>query len=102
MSKSGNKADVKLTVVVVSYNVRYYLEQCLRSVMRSGEDVDMEVFVVDNASGDDTIAYLQPLFPEVRYIQNTENVGFSRANNQAIREARGEYVLLLNPDTILT
>ncbi len=93
---------MKLSVVIVSYNVRYYLEQCLRSVFRSTIDGEMEVFVVDNASRDDSIAYLQPLFPQVRYIQNTENTGFSRANNQAIRQARGEYILLLNPDTILT
>ncbi len=93
---------MKLSVVIVSYNVRYYLEQCLRSLYRSKIEGEMEVFVIDNASGDDTIAYLQPLFPEVHYMQNTENVGFSRANNQAIRQARGEYVLLLNPDTIVT
>ncbi len=93
---------MKLSIVIVSYNVRYYLEQCLRSVFLSKIDGEMEVFVVDNASSDDSIDYLQPLFPQVHYIQNTENVGFSRANNQAIRQALGEYVLLLNPDTILT
>lgn len=93
---------MKLSVVIVSYNVKYYLEQCLRSVFRSGEGLEMEVFVVDNDSTDDSIAHLQPLFPQVRYIQNYENVGFSRANNQAIRLAKGEYVLLLNPDTLLT
>ncbi len=93
--------EVKLSVVIVSYNVRYYLEQCLRSLFRSSIDGEMEVFVVDNDSQDDSLAYLRPLFPQVHYIQNAENVGFSRANNQAIRQARGEYVLLLNPDTIL-
>ncbi len=100
-SVAEHQRRVKLSVVIVSYNVRYYLEQCLRSLYRSSIDGEMEVFVVDNASQDDSLAYLRPLFPQVRYIQNTENVGFSRANNQAIRQAQGEYVLLLNPDTIL-
>ncbi|MCD8302866.1 MAG: glycosyltransferase family 2 protein [Prevotellaceae bacterium] len=93
---------MRLSVVIVSYNVRYYLEQCLRSVFRSGVTGGMEVFVVDNNSSDHSIDYLRPLFPEVTYMQNRDNVGFSRANNQAIRQARGEYILLLNPDTILT
>jgi len=62
----------------------------------------MEVFVVDNNSNDDTVSHLQPLFPQVHFIQNFENRGFSRANNQAISLSKGEYVLLLNPDTILT
>ncbi len=99
--QKGSSVKVKLSVVIVSYNVRYYLEQCLRSLFRSSIDGEMEVFVVDNASQDDSLAYLRPRFPQVTYIQNAENVGFSRANNQAIRQARGEYVLLLNPDTIL-
>ncbi|MCD8266546.1 MAG: glycosyltransferase family 2 protein [Prevotellaceae bacterium] len=93
---------MRLSIVIVSYNVRYYLEQCLRSVFASRVEGGLEVFVVDNASSDQSIAYLKPLFPEVTYIQNHENVGFSRANNQALRLAKGEYVLLLNPDTILT
>ncbi len=93
---------MKLSVVIVSYNVRHYLEQCLRSVFLSGKGLEMEVFVVDNHSSDDSVAYLQPLFPQVHYIQNQDNKGFSCANNQAIRQATGEYVLLLNPDTVLT
>ncbi len=93
---------MKLSIVIVSYNVRYYLEQCLRSIFRSRIQGQLEVFVVDNDSRDDSIPYLRPLFPQVHYIQNSENVGFSRANNQALRLAQGQYVLLLNPDTILT
>ena len=91
-----------LSVVIVSYNVRYYLEQCLRSVFASRQALDIEVFVVDNNSSDNSVSYLQERFPEVHFIANTENVGFSRANNQAIRQAQGRYVLLLNPDTIIT
>ncbi|MCD7720673.1 MAG: glycosyltransferase family 2 protein [Prevotellaceae bacterium] len=93
---------MKLSIVIVSYNVRYYLRQCLRSVFASRAEGGLEVFVVDNASSDHSISYLKPLFPQVHFIQNHENVGFSRANNQALRLAQGEYVLLLNPDTILT
>ncbi|MBR1788684.1 MAG: glycosyltransferase family 2 protein [Bacteroidaceae bacterium] len=91
-----------LSVIIVSYNVKYYLEQCLRSVRASRGTLDVEVFVVDNDSPDDSVSYLRPRFPEVHIIANRENYGFSRANNQAIRQAKGRYVLLLNPDTILT
>lgn len=92
---------MKLSIVIVNYNVRYYLEQCLLSVEKALTGVSGEVFVVDNHSTDDSVPYLKGRFPWVRYIENEENVGFSRANNQAIREARGEYVLLLNPDTFI-
>ncbi|MBP5380172.1 MAG: glycosyltransferase family 2 protein [Bacteroidaceae bacterium] len=90
-----------LSVVIVSYNVRFYLEQCLRSVFASRGDLQLEVFVVDNNSVDGTVEHLQPLFPDVHFIANSENLGFSRANNQAIRMAQGRYVLLLNPDTLI-
>ena len=92
---------MKLSIVIVNYNVRYYLEQCLLSVEKALTGVGGEVFVVDNNSSDESMSYLRGKFPWVRYIQNEENVGFSRANNQALREARGEYVLLLNPDTFV-
>ncbi|MDO4201477.1 MAG: glycosyltransferase family 2 protein [Bacteroidales bacterium] len=92
---------MKLSIVIVNYNVRFYLEQCLLSVEKALTGVGGEVFVVDNNSTDDSVSYLRGKFPWVRYIENKENVGFSRANNQAIREARGEYVLLLNPDTFI-
>lgn len=92
---------MKLSIVIVNYNVRYYLEQCLLSVEKALVGVLGEVFVVDNHSTDDSVPYLRAKFPWVRYIENSENVGFSCANNQAIREARGEYVLLLNPDTFV-
>ncbi len=91
----------KLSIIIVNYNVRYYLEQCLRSVQRASIGLDVETWVVDNASTDDSIAYLSSRFHEVHFIANTENVGFSRANNQAIRQSDSDYVLLLNPDTIV-
>ncbi len=92
---------MKLSVVIVSYNVRYYLEQCLRSVERASTDFDSEIWVVDNASTDGSVDYLQSRFPDVHFIANKENFGFSKANNQAIRQSTGEYVLLLNPDTVV-
>ena len=92
---------MKLSVVIVNYNVKFFLEQCLYSVLRATESMDSEVFVVDNCSTDDSLEYLRPLFPQVIFIENKDNVGFSRANNQAIREAKGEYILLLNPDTVV-
>ena len=92
---------MKLSVVIVNYNVKYHLEQCLRSVQRASEGLEVDIWVVDNASTDGSLEYLVPLFPDVHFIGNKENVGFSRANNQAIRESKSEYVLLLNPDTIV-
>jgi GT2 family glycosyltransferase len=92
---------MKLSVVVVNYNVQYFLEQCLHSVQQAIKGIDAEVFVVDNVSKDDSVAIVQQKFPWVKLIVNTENVGFSRANNQAMRVAKGEYVLLLNPDTLV-
>ena len=92
---------MKLSIVIVSYNVRDYLENCLQSVSRALEGIEGEVFVVDNHSDDDSVETVRSQYPWVRLIENQENMGFSRANNIAIREARGEYVLLLNPDTIV-
>lgn len=93
---------MRLTIIIVSYNVRYFLEQCLCSVKESIKDVgDVEVMVVDNASTDGSIQYLKDKFPFASFIANKENTGFSRANNQALRQAKGQYILFLNPDTIL-
>ncbi len=92
---------MKLSVIVVNYNVQYFLEQCLHSVQQAVKNIDAEVFVVDNVSKDDSVAMVRQKFPWVKLITNEENVGFSRANNQAIRIAQGEYVLLLNPDTLV-
>jgi len=92
---------MKLSVIIVNYNVRAYLEQCLRAVMAAMEGLPGEVFVVDNLSTDGSVEMVRERFPQVRLIANAENVGFSRANNQAIREAQGDHVLLLNPDTIV-
>ena len=92
---------MKLSVVIVNYNVKYFLEQVLHSVRQAMGQLAVEVFVVDNNSVDDSVQMVQEKFPWVHLIANEENVGFSRANNQAIKLAKGKYVLLLNPDTLV-
>lgn len=92
---------MKLSIIIVNYNVRYFLEQALLSVQRAMEGIEAEVWVVDNHSVDDSVAMVRRNFPWVRLIANQHNPGFSIANNQAIRQSTGEYVLLLNPDTVL-
>lgn len=98
---------MKLSVIIVSYNVKHFVEQCILSVLKSAVDISTEIYVVDNLSSDDTVSYLKKAFPIEHYptihiIANQENVGFGRANNQALAISEGEYVLFLNPDTILT
>jgi GT2 family glycosyltransferase len=95
--------SVKLSVVIVNYNVCYFLEQTLLSVRRAVEKLGqpVQVFVVDNNSVDGSVAMVRARFPEVILIENHDNPGFSKANNQALRVASGEYVLLLNPDTVV-
>lgn len=110
---------LKLSVIIVNYNVKYYLDQCISSVLRAFEVMKKasssdssvneevaEIIVVDNHSADGSVDYLekrypQMLYPMVRFIRSAHNLGFARANNIAIRQSRGEYVLLLNPDTIV-
>lgn len=92
---------MKLSVIIVNYNVKYYLEQCLLSVFKATRDIATEVFVVDNHSRDGSVDYLADRFPSVNIISSNHNLGFARANNIAIRRCEGEYVLLLNPDTVV-
>ena len=92
---------MKLSVIIVNYNVRYFLELCLRSVKAACKDIDAEIIVVDNVSADESCEMIKDLFPEVVLIENTENVGFSKANNQGVAIAKGEYSLILNPDTVV-
>lgn len=94
-------AAPRLSVIIVNYNVKYFLEQCLHSVMLAGQHLPLEVIVVDNNSVDGSEQMVRDLFPTVTYIYNKKNVGFSMANNQGIRMAKGEYVVLLNPDTVV-
>ena len=92
---------MKLSIVIVNYNVRHYLTACLDSVARALDDIEGEVFVVDNNSSDDSVETIIRDYPWVHLINNNENLGFSKANNIAIRQSKGKYVLLLNPDTIV-
>lgn len=90
-----------ISIIIVNYNVRYFLEQCLQSVFKSGQGLTMEVFVVDNNSVDGSVEMLRHKYPQVKLITNKQNLGFSKANNQGIRQSSGKYILLLNPDTVL-
>jgi GT2 family glycosyltransferase len=92
---------MKLSIVIVNYNVKYFLEQCLYAAIKAGSKVSSEIIVVDNNSVDGSCQMVEEKFQEVILIANKENVGFSKANNQAIRIAKGEYILLLNPDTVV-
>ena len=92
---------IALSVIVVSYNVKPYLEQALHSIFKALDSVHAEVFVVDNGSGDGSAALVKNKFPQVRLIQNQENVGFAKANNQALKMAKGKAVCLVNPDTLV-
>lgn len=91
----------KLSVVIVNYNVEFFLEQCLNSVRKALEKVSGEIIVVDNNSIDGSVEMVRLKFPDVQLIANKDNRGFSKANNQAIEVAKGEYILLLNPDTVV-
>lgn len=96
-----SKFKYKLSVIIVNYNVEYFLEQCLNSVKTALKNVSGEVFVVDNNSIDQSVEMVRNKFPEYHLIANKDNRGFSKANNQAMEICQGEYVLLLNPDTVV-
>lgn len=92
---------MKMSIIIVSYNVRFYLMQCLDSIKRAIDGIDAEIFVVDNHSKDDTVEYLTATDHDVKLIASHHNNGFAKANNMAIRQTSGEYVLLINPDTFV-
>lgn len=102
-SRSPEDATPVLSVIVVGWNTREYLAKCLASVQRAGEESspNLEILVVDNASSDGSAEMVKQQFPQVRLMQNRDNLGFARANNQALAQSRGDYILLLNPDTEL-
>jgi GT2 family glycosyltransferase len=94
--------SMKLSIIIVSYNVSAFLENCLSSVFKALKNIHSEVIVVDNHSVDDTVFMIKEKFPDVHLIENQSNTGFAVANNQAIKLANGKYILLLNPDTIVS
>lgn len=91
-----------LSVVIVNYNVKYFLEQCLYSLQKSAEGIPVEVIIVDNQSTDGSVDYLKSRFPHVKFIINDSNLGFAKACNKGLEFASGEYILFLNPDTLLS
>ncbi|MFH2094682.1 MAG: glycosyltransferase family 2 protein, partial [Bacteroidota bacterium] len=92
---------MEISVIIVNYNVKFFLEQCLYSAMSASRYRETEIFVVDNNSVDGSCDMVKEKFPEVRLIENKTNFGFSYANNQAIKLASGKYILMLNPDTVV-
>jgi len=90
-----------LSVVILNYNVKHFLELCLKSVEQAITNIDAEIIVVDNNSPDDSCDMIKQKFPSVKLIANRDNVGFAKANNQGVKEAKGEFVCILNPDTVV-
>tara|TARA_Y100000589_G_scaffold80816_2_gene74705 strand:- start:372 stop:2318 length:1947 start_codon:yes stop_codon:yes gene_type:complete len=99
--KLNLKYRYKISIVIVNYNVEFFLNQCLSSVQKAIKDLSAEVFIVDNKSMDGSVKMIKKKYPKFNLIENKKNVGFSKANNQAIKLANGEYILLLNPDTVI-
>ena len=92
---------MKLSVIILNYNVHYFLELCLKSVQAAITNIDAEIIVVDNNSNDESCNMVKQLFPTVTLIENKENIGFSKGNNEGIAVAKGEYICILNPDTVV-
>jgi GT2 family glycosyltransferase len=92
---------MQLSVVIVNYNVKYFLEHCLLSVIKACNGIEAEILVVDNNSTDNSTSYFKDKFPTVKFYWLKENIGFGRANNYALQFVNGEHVLFLNPDTIV-
>lgn len=92
---------MQLSVIILNYNVRYFLEQCVLSVQKALEHIDGEIIVVDNLSMDDSCTMMKQRFPNVKLIENKGNFGFPKGNNIGVAEAKGEYLCILNPDTVV-
>ena len=92
---------MQLSVIILNYNVRYFLEQCVISVQNALETIEGEIIVIDNNSSDDSCEMMKQRFPNVKLIQNNENVGFPKGNNIGVSQAKGEYICILNPDTVV-
>ena len=92
---------MQLSVIILNYNVRYFLELCVLSAQRAIQNIEAEIIVIDNNSSDDSCAMMKQRFPHIKLIENKENSGFPKGNNIAVKEAKGEYVCILNPDTVV-
>ncbi|MCF6128966.1 glycosyltransferase family 2 protein [Flavobacterium sp. AS60] len=92
---------MQLSVIILNYNVRYFLELCVLSTQKAIQNLDAEIIVIDNNSSDDSCEMMKQRFPSIRLIENKENSGFPKGNNIAVKEAKGEYICILNPDTVV-
>lgn len=92
---------MQLSVIILNYNVRYFLEQCVLSVQKALSTIDGEIIVIDNHSSDDSCEMMKQLFPNIKLIENKENLGFPKGNNIGVAQAQGEYICILNPDTVV-
>lgn len=92
---------MQLSVIILNYNVRYFLEQCVFSVQKALEGIDGEIIVIDNASSDDSCEMMKIKFPHIKLIENEANLGFPKGNNIGVAQAKGEYICILNPDTVV-
>ena len=92
---------MQLSVIILNYNVRYFLEQCVLSVQKALEHIDGEIIVIDNASSDDSCEMMKTKFPQIKLIENKDNLGFPKGNNIGVAQANGEYICILNPDTVV-
>lgn len=92
---------MQLSVIILNYNVRYFLELCVLSVQKAIQNIDSEIIVIDNNSSDESCAMMKLRFPNIKLIENKENLGFPKGNNIGVREAKGEYICILNPDTVV-
>ena len=93
---------MQLSVIILNYNVRYFLELCVLSVQQAIQNLDAEIIVIDNNSSDDSCAMMKQRFPNIKLIENKENSGFPKGNNIGVEQAKGEYICILNPDTVVS
>lgn len=101
IEKSNYICPMQLSIIILNYNVRYFLEQCVLSVQNAIQNLDAEIIVVDNNSPDDSCQMIKDCFPDVILIENKENAGFPKGNNIGVNSAKGEYICILNPDTVV-
>ena len=92
---------MQLSVIILNYNVRFFLEQCVLSVQKALSTIDGEIIVIDNHSSDDSCEMMKQLFPNIKLIENKENLGFPKGNNIGVAQAQGEFICILNPDTVV-
>jgi GT2 family glycosyltransferase len=102
MGQITSETTYTLSIVIVSWNTALFLENCLTSILENPPSSSFESWVVDNSSTDDSSRMVREKFPQVQFLENRENVGFARANNQVFQRCKGKYILLLNPDTLVT